>query len=131
MVESAAASPRRWSSSREGRAAYRDPLCLTHLSVHTPYTEGGTTSTDNLAPLTRTHHRIKTHGHHDSDGRDGSDGKSWQVRHPFPGITLWRDPFGAHYLLDPTGTRRVTPTTGDQTSRVEISLTRILLDYAG
>ncbi len=60
-----------------------------------PYSEGGKTSTDNLGPLTRTHHRIKTHA-------------GWEVRQPFPGIVIWRDPHGAHYLVDQTGTRHVT-----------------------
>ena len=43
------------------------------------------------------HHRIKTHG-------------GWAVRQPFPGIYLWRDPHGATYLVDHTGTRRIPPT---------------------
>ena len=40
------------------------------------------------------HHRIKTHG-------------DWQVKQPFPGLYLWRDPHGATYLVDHTGTRRL------------------------
>jgi hypothetical protein len=40
------------------------------------------------------HHRLKTHG-------------GWEVRQPFPGIYLWRDPHGAIYLVDHTGTRRL------------------------
>jgi hypothetical protein len=48
----------------------------------------------NYGPMTVLHHRIKTHGR-------------WQVQQPFPGIYLWRDPFGALYLVDHTGTRRV------------------------
>ncbi|MGH3497326.1 MAG: hypothetical protein ACRDP1_07675 [Nocardioidaceae bacterium] len=27
----------------------------------------------------------------------------------FPGIYLWRDPHGALYLVDPTGTRLIPP----------------------
>ncbi|HVK27955.1 MAG TPA: HNH endonuclease signature motif containing protein [Nocardioides sp.] len=65
------------------------------LDHQVPYSEGGPTSTDNLGPLTRTHHRIKTHA-------------GWDVRQPFPGIVIWRDPHGAHYLVDQTGTRRIT-----------------------
>ncbi|NYI47045.1 hypothetical protein BJ993_004125 [Nocardioides aromaticivorans] len=72
------------------------------LDHQIPYAEGGTTSTDNLGPLTRTHHRIKTHA-------------GWEVRQPFPGIVIWRDPHGAHYLVDQTGTRRVTATRRDRT----------------
>ncbi len=41
------------------------------LDHQVPYAEGGKTSTDNLGPMTRTHHRIKTHA-------------GWQVRQPFP-----------------------------------------------
>jgi hypothetical protein len=72
------------------------------LDHQIPYSEGGKTSTDNLGPLTRTHHRIKTHA-------------NWEVRQPFPGIVIWRDPLGAHYLVDQTGTRQVTATSDDQT----------------
>jgi len=83
-----------------------------------PYSEGGPTSTDNLGPLTRTHHRIKTHA-------------GWDVRQPFPGIVIWRDPHGAHYLVDQTGTRQVTATTRDRTAtRAEIHLTKLALDWA-
>jgi hypothetical protein len=64
------------------------------LDHTTPYSEGGKTAPGNLGPLTRTHHRIKTHA-------------GWEARQPFPGILLWRDPYGAHYLVDATGTRRV------------------------
>ena len=44
--------------------------------------------------MTTLHHRIKTHGR-------------WQVQQPFPGIYVWRDPHGAFYLVDHTGTRRL------------------------
>ncbi len=65
------------------------------LDHHHPYSEGGPTSTANLGPLGRGHHRIKTHGH-------------WTVRQPFPGIIVWRDPHGTYYLVDATGTRKIT-----------------------
>ena len=48
----------------------------------------------NYGKLTVLHHRIKTFA-------------GWQVQQPFPGIYLWRDPFGALYLVDHTGTRRL------------------------
>ncbi len=41
-----------------------------------PHAQGGPTGVGNLAPLTRTHHRIKTH--HRENGR------GWEVRHPNP-----------------------------------------------
>jgi hypothetical protein len=50
---------------------------------------------ENYAPLGRFHHRLKTHGH-------------WTVRQPFSGILVWRDPHGQVYLVDHTGTHRVT-----------------------
>ena len=52
----------------------------------------------NYGPMIGLHHRIKTHGR-------------WQVKQPFPGIYLWRDPHGATYLVDHTGTRRLPPTS--------------------
>ena len=48
----------------------------------------------NYGPMVGLHHRIKNHG-------------SWAVRQPFPGLYLWRDPYGATYLVDHTGTRRL------------------------
>jgi hypothetical protein len=65
-----------------------------------PYRHGeaaagpGQSRVGNYGPMTRQHHRIKTHGR-------------WQVKQPFPSIYLWRDPHGALYLVDHTGTRRV------------------------
>ncbi|HWJ65312.1 MAG TPA: HNH endonuclease signature motif containing protein [Nocardioides sp.] len=89
-----------------------------------PYSQGGPTAIGNLAPLTRGHHRIKTHA-------------GWEARQPFPGIVIWRDPHGAHYLVDHTGTRQVTGNTvGDRrpapqhVSHAEIYASKILLEYA-
>ena len=39
-----------------------------------------------------------------------SIGDRWQVQQPFPGIYVWRDPHGAFYLVDCTGTRRIPHT---------------------
>ncbi len=64
------------------------------LDHNHPSAEGGATCVGNLAPLNRTHHRIKTHS-------------GWEARQPFPGIVVWRDPYGAFYLVDATGTRRI------------------------
>ena len=49
------------------------------------------TGLGNLGPMIRFQHRIKTFGR-------------WKVRQPFPGIFIWRDPHGRHYLVDHTGT---------------------------
>jgi hypothetical protein len=61
-----------------------------------PYRPGvpGQSRIGNYGKLTIRHHRIKTFS-------------GWQVRQPFPGIYLWQDPYGAHYLVDHTGTRRL------------------------
>lgn len=59
----------------------------------------GQSRMDNYSPLGRFHHRIKTHGR-------------WQVRQPFDGIYLWRDPHGVFYLVDHTGTRRTSTPPG-------------------
>ena len=55
------------------------------------------TAIGELAKLTRRHHRIKTPG-------------KWQVEQPFPGILIWRSPHGRMFLVDQTGTRRLTTT---------------------
>jgi hypothetical protein len=54
----------------------------------------GQTGLHNLGPMTRFHHRMKTH-------------TGWQVRQPFSGIFIWRTPLGDHLLEDHTGTRRI------------------------
>ncbi|MBZ5737937.1 13E12 repeat family protein [Nocardioides mangrovi] len=89
-----------------------------------PHDEGGKSGVGNYGPMTTTHHRIKTHGR-------------WQVQQPFPGIYLWRDPHGAYYLVDHTGTRRINsaPTGAPASSiRSVVELwhapTGIELDYA-
>jgi hypothetical protein len=58
--------------------------------------EPGQSRMGNYSPLGRFHHRIKTHG-------------TWTVRQPFDGIYVWRDPQGHFYLVDHTGTRKITP----------------------
>lgn len=62
-----------------------------------PHDDGGESGVGNYGPMTITHHRIKTHDR-------------WQVQQPFPGIYVWRDPHGAFYLVDCTGTRRISST---------------------
>ena len=73
-------------------------LSRTQQVDHTiPHDEGGVSGIGNYGPMTVTHHRIKTHGR-------------WQVQQPFPGIYVWRDAYGATYLVDNTGTRRIRET---------------------
>ncbi|WP_148574809.1 hypothetical protein [Nocardioides caldifontis] len=51
----------------------------------------GQTSLENLAKLSRYHHRLKTNGH-------------WILHHPDPGTYWWRTPHGHWFLVDPDGT---------------------------
>ena len=68
---------------------------IDHTIAYTGTGPPGQTGIGNLAPITRRHHRIKTHSR-------------WKVKQPFPGILIWQSPHGAHYLVDNTGTRLVT-----------------------
>jgi hypothetical protein len=64
-----------------------------------PYEAGGPTSTDNIAPLCRRHHRAKTHDR-------------WRYRFLRPGHYLWTSPGGLTFYRDGTGTLdlgRLTP----------------------
>ncbi|NYE38933.1 hypothetical protein F4692_004088 [Nocardioides cavernae] len=60
----------------------------------TPYDAGGPTSTSNLAPLCRTHHRLKTHS-------------AWHYETTAPGTYEWTSPHGHRFRRDPTGTRAI------------------------
>ena len=66
-----------------------------------PYAEGGPTASDNLAPLCRRHHRLKTHH------------CGWGYTVLEPGSYLWSSPHGYQFLRDHRGT---TDVTRDQTS---------------
>ena len=59
-----------------------------HVIAHA---DGGPTATDNLAPLCRSHHRLKTHS-------------PWAYTVLEPGSYLWTSPHGYQYLRDHTGT---------------------------
>ncbi|MGO4957174.1 DUF222 domain-containing protein [Luteococcus sp. Sow4_B9] len=52
---------------------------------------GGPTHPDNLAPLSRSTHRAKTHS-------------GWRVQQPLPGVLLWQSPLGFRYLVTPSRT---------------------------
>ena len=66
-----------------------------------PYSEGGSTSSDNIANLCRRHHRLKTHH------------SGWGYTVLEPGCYLWSSPHGYQFLRDHTGT---TDVTHDRTS---------------
>jgi hypothetical protein len=72
-----------------------------------PHARGGSTCSENLAPLCRAHHRLKTH-----HGR-------WTYRTVDPGTYLWTSPHGQRYLRDATGTRDLTSNDADPPSLAE------------
>ena len=75
-----------------------DPAQIDHTVPfkHGPEAVGeGQSRVGNYGPMSTTHHRLKTHGR-------------WRVKQPFPGIYVWRDPYGAMYLVDHTGTRALS-----------------------
>ena len=51
------------------------------------YADGGPTSTENLAPLCRTHHRMKTHAR-------------WRYRRRPDGVFAWTGPMGQVFTVD-------------------------------
>ena len=61
-----------------------------------PYSEGGPTASDNLGPLCRRHHRLKTHH------------GGWGYTVLEPGCYLWSSPHGYQFLRDHRGTTDVT-----------------------
>jgi hypothetical protein len=86
-----------------------------------PYVGGGPpgqSRVGNYGPMTPFHHRIKTH-------------TRWQVRQPFPGLYVWRDPHGATYVVDHGGTRRVPePAEQSRLSPAEARVRQALYDLA-
>jgi hypothetical protein len=64
---------------------------LDHIMAYDDTGPPGQTSTDNLAPACRLHHRIKTHG-------------GWRCRRLPDGALDWTSPHGHHYHVDHTGT---------------------------
>jgi hypothetical protein len=74
-----------------------------HVKAHKP---GGKAQSrmGNYGPLGRFNHRVKTHGH-------------WTVKQPFDGVYVWRDPHGELYLVDHTGTRKITDGRQRRTDR--------------
>jgi hypothetical protein len=77
-----------------GRNARRCDLDHVVPFDHQHPDRGGATATDNLAPLCRRHHRLKTRGR-------------WRDRMTSPGVFVWTSPLGEHYLRDHTGSRPI------------------------
>jgi hypothetical protein len=72
---------------------------LDHTIEYSDTGPPGQTSTDNLAPLCRKHHRAKTH--------PSPAGTSWHYRRLSAGTWLWTSPHHRRYLVHPDGTTTV------------------------
>jgi hypothetical protein len=62
----------------------------------TPYAAAGRTDSDNIVPLCRHHHRLKTHA-------------GYRAEPVEPGVVRWRTPYRQFFLVDRTGTRPLSP----------------------
>ena len=87
----------------------RDPVCvfpwcgvrshrrdIDHITPYSPTGPPGQTHSDNLAPLCRTHHRLKTHG-------------GWSYRRDRDGSYLWSSPEGRRYVVNHLGAGALEP----------------------
>ena len=74
---------------------------LDHVIAYDPTGPSGQTSTTNLSPAGRFHHRIKTHSR-------------WRVEPLEDGALLWTTPNGYQFRVDRNGTHRITPEDTDQ-----------------
>ncbi len=61
-----------------------------------PHAHGGPTCSENIAPLCKRHHRLKTHGH------------GWTYTVLDPGTYVWTTPHGYQFLRDHAGTTDVS-----------------------
>jgi hypothetical protein len=74
------------------------------LDHRVPYDHGGKTTTSNLTPLCRRHHRAKTH-------------LRWRYQRLGPGTYLWESPGGYRYLTSRNGTIHLTADTSEARPR--------------
>ncbi|CUR55264.1 conserved hypothetical protein [metagenome] len=82
---------------------HRDRVDFDHPVPFVPPARGGPpgqTGTHNSGPLTRTHHRIKTHA-------------GWHSRQTGPGEYVWRTPHGHYRLIDHRGTHIIPTHVGE------------------
>ena len=82
------------------RTATRDGVDFDHAIPYDDTGPPGQTGPHNSGPLRRRHHRTKTHG-------------GYTTRVVGPGRHLWRTTYGQAYLVDHTGTTRLTQQQGD------------------
>ncbi len=84
------------SEALREQVVLRDPTCVfpyctrpsrrCDLDHQVPYEQGGTTSSDNLSPLCRRHHRAKTHS-------------GWGYSTSAPGVHEWTSPSGYTFTV--------------------------------
>ncbi|MFG1906324.1 hypothetical protein [Kribbella sp. NPDC048928] len=72
-----------------------DSIDLDHIKPYDPHGPAGQTSTDNLAPLGRFGHRVKTHA------------RGWSLRRIDDKTLEWTTPHGFTFHVDPNGTHRL------------------------
>ncbi|MGW6277251.1 DUF222 domain-containing protein [Kribbella sp. NPDC055071] len=84
-----------------GTRASHQAIDLDHIQPYDPVGPPGQTSTQNLAPLGRRSHRVKTHA------------RGWSVQRIDPRTLQWTTPHGFTFQVDPTGTHRVAPSNPD------------------
>ncbi len=94
-----------------------------HTIAYLPQHQGGRPGQSrlgNYGPMSRFHHMIKTFG-------------PLEVRQPFPGIYIWKNQYNQFFLVDHTGTRRIT--RAERRSRssghvgIQVHLDRDPIDY--
>ena len=80
---------------------------LDHIDEYVPPDRGGPpgqTSTANLAPLCRRHHRAKTHPSPVPSNEAGSTTIAWDYQQLTPTTWLWTSPHDLRFLVHPDGT---------------------------
>ena len=82
----------RWPVDAFPYGTLRSTAC--DLDHSKPYGDGGHTEIDNLAPLKRFGHRVRTHG-------------GWKVEQAEPGRLTWVSPHGYTYAVTAAGTLRI------------------------
>lgn len=104
------------------RTATRSDVDFDHSSPYDPTGPPGQTGPHNSGPLRRRHHRWKTHG-------------GYRCRVAGPGRHLWQTPNNLTYLVDRSGTRRLSDDDAEvmlsAPEGVEIYLSDVVLSVEG
>jgi hypothetical protein len=90
-----------------------------HPTPYRPRGPAGQTGTHNSGPLSRRHHRVKTHG------------RDWAARQLGPGDYVWRTPHHRYRLVDSRGTHELPDYVGSgffSDDPLDRALSRLLVD---